>query len=783
MNDSKSAAYLNPSTQSPLNSLNKGVSINNNNNLNLNTYSSSISSSSATASLSYGVGTNSLNTMNSHLTAPSAGDGGRLNRSLSTSSSTTGGRHSERQKKKIGHREVKDGVVHYKKISTNELKKSIQFGIVHYLNEQNRNNNDRDLLMQDFQVVDVIQFPRAGSQSTPPHEFSDFKLKVYASYGFRYLRRKFNVNEVDFLHALGETELKEVSNPGASGSVFYKTSNDKYILKTVQYQECEFLKTLLAGYALNLLQNLINQKFTLLPTIYGLYCYQKYELTSMLTDRTNIRIVIMNNILPSDVPIHEKYDLKGSSYKRKASKAERAKSHPTFKDLDFLEEHPSGLIIDEKHYDNIISSLKRDCLILESFGIMDYSLLLGIHNLEKERNNNAIEAYYEAKIGDPNHINPSLASTGSPTASTTYRSSTSTSRNLENQFNISAVPAKNAKGERLLLYFGIIDILQSYRFKKKLEHTLKSMITDGSKISVCRPSFYAQRFINFMTESVFKKATLKGSPSRRKLTFREPKKSVINEESLPPPVPVSIRPDTETGYKNLKDFKPIDSMDSVSGILNPSASLQNQNKFTNISELIEDEQNTHQRIELPKHQQHHLSSNSISIKIEHHSPVKIKTTNDLIDSNSKSPQITRIRSPIESPVNNYKFNGKRNVVPVIKTPNRTPRKKQPEIEIVCSDNTSVYSMTVPKKKNNSKIIINDSQKVDLKDLDKYIEPMSLYSSFNSENNYCSNVPYYEQHDFTSNYSKPFDILHAKNLNSIASFTIDKKQMKQNFSHL
>ena len=41
------------------------------------------------------------------------------------------------------------------------------------------------------------------------------------------------------------------------------------------------------------------------------------------------------------------------------------------------------------------------------------------------------------------------------------------------------MPAKNAKGDRLLLYFGIIDILQSYRFKKKLEHTLKSMVVDG----------------------------------------------------------------------------------------------------------------------------------------------------------------------------------------------------------------------------------------------------------------------------------------------------------------
>jgi hypothetical protein len=266
-------------------------------------------------------------------------------------------------KKKIGHREVKHGVVMYKKFSTDELKKSIQFGIVHYLNEQNRRQLDRDLIMQDFQFIETIQFPKAGTSGNPPHSYNDFKLKIYAPNGFRFLRKKMNVNEVDFMHALGETDLKEMTNPGASGSVFYKTSNDKYILKTVQYQECEFLKTLLAGYALNLLQNIINGKFSLLPTIYGLYCYQKLELASMLSDKTNIRIVIMNNILPSDVPIHEKYDLKGSLYKRKASKQERAKSSPTFKDIDFLAEHPDGLTLDEKQYENIISSLKRDCLV------------------------------------------------------------------------------------------------------------------------------------------------------------------------------------------------------------------------------------------------------------------------------------------------------------------------------------------------------------------------------------------------------------------------------------
>lgn len=80
------------------------------------------------------------------------------------------------------------------------------------------------------------------------------------------------------------------------------------------------------------------------------------------------------------------------------------------------------------------------------------------------------------------------------------------------------IPARNAKGERLLLFLGIIDILQSYRLKKKLEHTFKSMIHDGDTISVHRPNFYAERFRKFMETTVFKKipSPLRHSPSRRR---------------------------------------------------------------------------------------------------------------------------------------------------------------------------------------------------------------------------------------------------------------------------
>lgn len=41
------------------------------------------------------------------------------------------------------------------------------------------------------------------------------------------------------------------------------------------------------------------------------------------------------------------------------------------------------------------------------------------------------------------------------------------------------VPARNAKGDRLLLYMGIIDILQYYRLFKKFEHAWKSVLHDG----------------------------------------------------------------------------------------------------------------------------------------------------------------------------------------------------------------------------------------------------------------------------------------------------------------
>ena len=86
--------------------------------------------------------------------------------------------------------------------------------------------------------------------------------------------------------------------------------------------------------------------------------------------------------------MHQKYDLKGSTYKRKANKYERKKESPTFKDLDFMEHHQDGIYLESEAYNALIKTMSRDCRVLESFKIMDYSLLVGVHNLDlaaKER--------------------------------------------------------------------------------------------------------------------------------------------------------------------------------------------------------------------------------------------------------------------------------------------------------------------------------------------------------------------------------------------------------------
>ncbi|CAH1251457.1 PIP5K1A [Branchiostoma lanceolatum] len=451
---------------------------------------------------------------------------------------------------KIGHRRINEdtGETTYKKTTSSALMTAIQLGISHSIGGLS-SKPERDLLIQDFSVVESVFFPGEGSNLTPAHRCPDFRFKTYAPMAFRFFRQLFGIQPDDFLISLCSEPLRELSNPGASGSLFYLTADDEFIVKTVQHKEADFLQKLLPGYYMNLNQN----PRTLLPKFFGLYCYQ--------SGGKNIRLVVMNNLLPSTIRMHLRYDLKGSTYKRKASRAERQKPNPCFKDLDFMEDHTEGILLDSDNYTAMMKTIARDCRVLESFKIMDYSLLLGIHNLDQAEREKAQATPMVGSAASPSGESEGASvsedrgqeseSTGRgkmdrqkslyrhklthtamesiqgeykapPVEPADYHHLTENTSQLEVFWSLQddsiwgGIPAKNVKGDRLLLFLGIIDILQCYKLKKKLEHRFKAFVHDGDTVSVCRPAFYASRFQNFFCQTVFRKIPLKHSPSKKK---------------------------------------------------------------------------------------------------------------------------------------------------------------------------------------------------------------------------------------------------------------------------
>lgn len=53
---------------------------------------------------------------------------------------------------------------------------------------------------------------------------------------------------------------------------------------------------------------------------YTNFLWYLMQFPSFQCNAKNIRLIVMNNLLPSSIKMHQRYDLKGSTYKRKVSK-------------------------------------------------------------------------------------------------------------------------------------------------------------------------------------------------------------------------------------------------------------------------------------------------------------------------------------------------------------------------------------------------------------------------------------------------------------------------------
>lgn len=470
--------------------------------------------------------------------SPTSGNGAvSYNRSSSGVQSGTG----PSGKQKVGHTtlDANNEPQKFKKLELENLQRSIQHAILMIISNEELYKPERQLLMADLEKVVIINIngsdvPRDVSSSNSPYlsgggrgigtpgsavlaqedrlsvtgsvrgmSVSNFRFKAYAPRAFDFFRKIYKVELTDFMKSIGD-RMKCIPNPGASGSLFFITGDDCFIMKTLQKKEAVFLLQLYPGYILNLYQS----PDTLLPKYFGCFCYQ-----SALGK--NVRVAIMNNLIPRNVTLWRKYDLKGSTYKRRTDASKSSSKVPTLKDLNFKEDFGNHrILLDSDIYKSLIDRLENDTLMLMSFEIMDYSFLMAIEevDMEKER---------EATLRPENDNVPSFYQ---------YSEILNLS-SLRHQKGIPAIREKD--GKHLRLYVGIIDILQKYVFKKRLEHHMKAVFLEShdSEVSVTHPNKYQRRFMDFMKNEVFKENPIGSVPTHPSMYYSAGKSG----RSLPNP--------------------------------------------------------------------------------------------------------------------------------------------------------------------------------------------------------------------------------------------------------
>ncbi|XP_010544414.1 PREDICTED: phosphatidylinositol 4-phosphate 5-kinase 1-like [Tarenaya hassleriana] len=387
----------------------------------------------------------------------------------------------------------------------------------------------RELKPSDFDPREKFwtRFPPEGSKNTPPHQSVEFRWKDYCPVVFRHLRELFQVDPADYMLAIcGNDALRELSSPGKnlaspgkSGSVFYLTQDDRFIIKTVKKAEVKVLIKMLPSYHRHVSQ----YENSLLTKFYGVHCIKP-------VGGQKTRFIVMGNLFCSDYRIHRRFDLKGSSHGRSAEDSKGEIDENTIlKDLDLN----FVFRLDRNRFQDFIKQIGRDCEFLESERIMDYSLLVGIHFREdktgekfglspfilRSGNKDSFQhekfmrgcRFLEAELQDMDRKlsgQRPLIRLGANMPARAERMARRSDFDLYTLGNVNNLmtSSRNREVYEVVLYFGIIDILQDYDITKRIEHAYKSLQADPSSISAVDPKLYSKRFRDFIGR-IFKEDT------------------------------------------------------------------------------------------------------------------------------------------------------------------------------------------------------------------------------------------------------------------------------------
>lgn len=326
---------------------------------------------------------------------------------------------------------------------------------------------------------------------------SHFKVKEYCPNVFRNLRERFGIDESQYLRSLVVSQPEARDSPGRSGAKFYSSHDEKLIIKTQRAEEIAEIHQILQDYHRYVVEK---HGKTLLPQYLGMY--------RLTVEGTEHYLIVMRNILPSHFPLHKKYDLKGSTVSRAASEKEKSKELPTFKDNDFLEEGAKLHLPPDAHA-KLLQMLVADTEFLAKLHLMDYSLLVGIHDVDRaaEEAREAAEREEKAEgeaTGDSSEPEEEGELPATPPDSPLPSAgpfALDSAGDLDHEFY--AIPAHASAPKKEIYFVGLVDILTYFGMKKKTAAAAKSVKYGAeADISTVKPDQYAKRLQDFVEKAL-----------------------------------------------------------------------------------------------------------------------------------------------------------------------------------------------------------------------------------------------------------------------------------------
>ncbi len=339
----------------------------------------------------------------------------------------------------------------------------------------------------------------------------EYPFKCFAPDTFRNLRQLEGIDDAKIIDVLSKPANERLSE-GASGAFMFFCGGNEYIVKTIRAREARVLHKMLDEYY----DYLCNHRNSLLCRFLGSYSLQMYEQT--------FYFCIMQNCFNPKAKINERFDIKGSWVGRSAEPSRASKKvvcrHcntyflPTaseqctvivgaheadvvLKDNDLR----SKIILNPIDAIKVRQILKSDSDLLGKFGVLDYSLLIGVKKMKYDVQDIEVEDVNTSNIG----INATFH-------------------------------AKSLVGPAIY-YLGIVDFLQDWTTMKVMERSFKIYVTrkDPDGLSVMPPLQYMQRFQKKM-DQIFEiddnvsVATLSPQRSFNDLQYKSAKNNSSYEE-------------------------------------------------------------------------------------------------------------------------------------------------------------------------------------------------------------------------------------------------------------